>query len=243
MKALEEFRKWGVKKAHPILLTVIGRYLHAWIWNKNFDMTERLIRSDPIHKKIHQAIQEQNSIGWGHVLHGRLSCRWREAQLMADKKNKRGERKGFMANMISELWKQMREIWIHRNSYQHGMTAEEREAKKRASVGPRVRAAYRQRNTDNILVHQRLFRLDLGRRLKFSPEENERWLEVVETAIKFKRVREEAVLAATRRMTDFYTSHRAGQHTEPVEDSADQPEEKETRWKQRSLKEFTHKTP
>ena len=60
-----------------------------------------------------------------------------------------------------------------------------------------MKEAYRRRNSDITLVQQRLFRLDLGERLQFSPEENEHWLEVVETATKFKRVREKAVPAAT----------------------------------------------
>ena len=70
-----------------------------------------------------------------------------------------------MANMICELWRQMKEIWLHCNSYQHGMTKEEREANKRASVCPWVKEVYRRRNSDITLVQQRLFRLDMGKRL------------------------------------------------------------------------------
>ena len=34
--------------------------------------------------------------------------------------------------------------------------------------------------------------------------ENERWLEIVQTALTHRRIQEEAVIAATRRMTEFY---------------------------------------
>ena len=76
-----------------------------------------------------------------------------------------------------------------------------------------MKEAYRPRSSDITLVQQHLFRLDMGKRLQFSPEENERWLEVVEIAAKLKRVREEAVLTATRRMTDFYKTHRRKTNT------------------------------
>ena len=36
------------------------------------------------------------------------------------------------------------------------------------------------------------------------PVENERWLEIVGIAMEHRRLQEEAVIAATRRMTDFY---------------------------------------
>ena len=157
--------------------------------------------------------------------------------------NKRGARKGFMVNMICKLLKQTRDIWIHRNSYQRGMTTEGRQAKKRASVGPRVGAAYRRRHTDSTLVHQRLFRLDLGKRLIFSPEENERWLEVVETVIKFKRVREEVVLAATWCMTDVYPIHRERHSNDKSEANVITSEGKDTVWRQRSLKKLTYPAP
>ena len=54
------------------------------------------------------------------------------------------------------------------------------------------------------LFNQRLFRARIEDRLSMSPAENTRWLEIIQTATKHRKLREEAVIAATRRMTDIY---------------------------------------
>ena len=51
-----------------------------------------------------------------------------------------------------------------------------------------------------------LFRLSLEERFKLEPRENERWLGIVTTAQKHKRIREEAVFLATRKITSYFTN-------------------------------------
>ena len=70
---------------------------------------------------------------------------------------------------------------------------------------PKVKAAYRTRHHDVSHFSQRLFSVELKRRLEMDPVENERWLEIVETAKKNRWTREEAVLAAMRKITTYFT--------------------------------------
>ena len=90
------------------------------------------------------------------------------------------------------------------NESKHGRTPKEVQEKLRKIIHPLVREAYNTKDTAVSLFNQRLFRMDLAERLRQSPAENTRWLEIIGTATTHKRLREEAVIAATRRMTDIY---------------------------------------
>ena len=95
-------------------------------------------------------------------------------------------------------------LWKDRNEVNHRKTPEEIQQRLRKTINPLVRVAYKTRETVVSLFNQRLFRVDLEKRLSMSPAENTRWLEVIKTATTRKKLREEAVIAATRRMTDIY---------------------------------------
>ena len=107
-------------------------------------------------------------------------------------------------NLICKLWEEMHILWKERNESKHGRTPEEAQEKLRKIIHPLVREAYKTKDTAVSLFNQRLFRMDLAERLSQSPAENTRWLEIIGTATTHKRLREEAVIAATRRMTDIY---------------------------------------
>ena len=89
-----------------------------------------------------------------------------------------------MAIMKTQLWEAMHNMWKFRNGVQHGVTTEERMIRVNERIHPRVRAAYRTRHHDMSYLCQRLFSVELKRRLEMDPVENERWLEIVETARK-----------------------------------------------------------
>ena len=129
---------------------------------------------------------------------GRLSKKWGMAQNLADAQMKRKERSGLMVNLICKLWEQMHILWKERNESKHGRTPEEIQQKLRKTINPLVREAYKTRETAVSLFNQRLFRVELEDRLSMSPAENTRWLEIITTATTHKRLREEAVIAATR---------------------------------------------
>ena len=74
----------------------------------------------------------------------------------------------------------MQNMWKFRNGVQHGVTTEEKVLRANERIHPRVRAAYRTRHHDVSFFSQRLFSVELNKRLKMDPVENERWLEIVE---------------------------------------------------------------
>ena len=82
-----------------------------------------------MHQKLIQAISEQEKIGWGHALRGRISVTWGEIQGLEDEKQGRKKRSGIMAIMITQLWEAMHNIWKFRNGVQHGVTREEKKTR------------------------------------------------------------------------------------------------------------------
>ena len=100
----------------------------------------------------------------------------------------------------------MRILWKERNESKHRRTPEEIQQTLRKTINPLVREAYGTRETAVSLFNQKLFRVNLEDRLSISPAENTRWLEIINTAATHKKLQEEAVIAATRRMTSIYPS-------------------------------------
>ena len=98
----------------------------------------------------------------------------------------------------------MKKIWKVRNGVLHGVTKEERRKRVNDRVLPLVRAAYRTHHLDISLYKMSLFRWSLEQRLQMEPNENEGWIEIVATTKRHKRVREEAVLLATRKITSYF---------------------------------------
>ena len=145
-------------------------------------------------------MEEQFVIGWENAFRGRLSKKWGEAQKLADTQMKRRERSGLIVNLINKLWEQIHTLWRERNEIKHGRTTEEIQQRLKRIINPLVRAAYESRETAVSIYNQRLFRVAQEDRLA----ENTRWLEIVQTATTHRRLREEAVIAATRRITDIY---------------------------------------
>ena len=98
----------------------------------------------------------------------------------------------------------MQHLWKFRNGIQHGVTKEEMRGRANERIHPKVKAAYRTRHHDVSLFSQRLFSVEFKRRLEMDPVENEQWLEIVETAKKHRWAREDAVLAAMRKITTYF---------------------------------------
>ena len=192
------------RNVNSILLTVFLQHLHAWMRKTDIDTQHRTIHIDPIHTAIGEAVEEQFVIGWENAFRGRLSKKWGDAQKLADTQMNRRERSGLIANLINKLWEQMHTLWRERNEIKHGRTTEEIQQRMRRIINPLVRAAYESRETSVSIFNQRLFRMAREDRLKMSPVENTRWLEIVQTATTHRRLREEAVIVATRRITDIY---------------------------------------
>ena len=67
-----------------------------------------------------------------------------------------------------------------------------------------MKTACRTRHHNILYFSQRLFSVELQRRLQIDPVENERWLKNVEMARKNRWAREEAVLAAMREVATYF---------------------------------------
>ena len=187
------------------MMSIFVRHINAWMRYKTIDLKGRLLPGNMMHQKLIQAIREQEKIGWGHALRGRISVTWGEIQGMEDEKQGRKKRPGIIALLITQLWEAMHHLWKFRNGVQHGVTKEERRSRANEKIHPRVEAAYRTRHHDVSYFSQRLFSVELQRRLEMDPVENERWLEIVETARKNRWARKEAVLAAMRKITTYFS--------------------------------------
>ena len=202
---LERIRAWSKKKKlHSFTISVLLRHIHAWMRGKNIDMTGRLLEANPIHSKLKQAIKEQKEIGWGHALRGRLSKKWGEIQMAVDESGKHRPRSGVIATLICKLWEEMRLLWKDRCAMQHGVTAEDRTRIANEKTHPRIRAAYSTKNDDVSYYNMRLFSMPLEERLSLDPRENNRWLEIVATAKMRRKVNEEAVMKAMRKLTAYF---------------------------------------
>ena len=82
---LERVRAWAKKKKmHPLTISVFLQHINAWMRGTSVDMTDRFLEANSTHTKLQQAIQEQDEIGWGHALRGRLSKKWGEIQMSTD---------------------------------------------------------------------------------------------------------------------------------------------------------------
>ena len=112
--------------------------------------------------------------------------------------------------MITKLWEVMHNIWKFQNGAQHGVTKEEKKRRANEKIHPRIRSAYRTQRADVSYFNQRLFEVELNRRLDMDSKGNEQWLEIVETARKNKWVRQEAVLAAMRKIHTYFPKVRDG---------------------------------
>ena len=87
---------------------------------------------------------------------------------------------------------------------QHGVTAEDKKRIANEKTHPRIRAAYRAKHDDVSYYNMRLFSMPLEERLSLDPRENNRWLEIVATAKMRRKVNEEAVMKAMRKLTAYF---------------------------------------
>ena len=107
------------------MMLVFLRYLQASMRQNPLDMTNKILKGNPIHQRLVKAIGEQTEIGLGHALRGRLSKEWGEIHAVDTASDQRPH-KGAMVNLIYKLWGGMTKMWKVWNKVQHGVTKEER---------------------------------------------------------------------------------------------------------------------
>ena len=71
------------------MMSIILRHMHAWMRQTPLDMSKRLLEYNPLNQRLTKAIKEQNEIGWGHALRGRLNKEWLKNQETMNKAEKK----------------------------------------------------------------------------------------------------------------------------------------------------------
>ena len=141
------------------------------------------------HVLLTAAFTEQfHTIGWQHLLMGRLSKKWGIAvAMLRNDLNNTSVSLRWTAQTINFLWKYMRTEWTYRNTVVHGSTAQEMaDIIKKASTD-KVREYYGTYRTNPTFIlprHQYLFTSrSLDQRLKLDIDSINCWIRSVEDAI------------------------------------------------------------
>ena len=71
-------------KSNPIVSSTLTRYLCEWIGGEKCDYARKSNQHDEVHTIIYQAVQEQDTLEWEHVVRGRLNKKQAEAMAMED---------------------------------------------------------------------------------------------------------------------------------------------------------------
>ena len=99
---LERIRNWGkITGVQALMMSNNLRHINTWIRYKTFDIKGRLLSGNMMHQQLIQAIKEQEKIGWGHALRGRISGTWEKIQRMDDNKQGRNNTSRTMAILIT----------------------------------------------------------------------------------------------------------------------------------------------
>jgi hypothetical protein len=159
---------------------------------KQTDYTHRLIPTVPTHNKLQLAIKQQNTIGWDHLVRGRLSKIWTEVQ----KLHNSTRLKQWSKHFIKYIQKINHTIWEVRNNLIYG-TGKEIISKEQKRLIPTLTTFYNTYKHKISSKHFHIFQIPLQQRITFSPKENTQWIQTYKAAQKFYK----------REQKEFYTKH------------------------------------
>ena len=111
---------------------------------------------------------------------------------------------GMIVHLICRLWEAMKAMWICRNELQYRIRWEDKMRIANEKIHPLVKSVYRTRFLDVSKFSRRLFDMDLKDILQLDSRENERWLEIVDTARVNNRSQEDATLAAIWKLLKYF---------------------------------------
>ena len=108
---------------HMFLIRKLLKGIHAWMYHlPPPDISQK---TQPVHKLVQEAYDDQSLIRWNHAMRDRVSRRWSEAQTLHNKTRKsKNENQGRVAVWI--IWLAMKRLWLLRNGIEHRATEEER---------------------------------------------------------------------------------------------------------------------
>lgn len=107
-----------------------------------------------------------HTIGWYHLLMGRLSIKWGKAVALYHKAPPGSNiPKTWTTQAISQLWKFTRSLWAYRNTVVHGATDKEIADKIRAEITTKVTSLYTEYQANHNIIlpkHKYLFSSRIG---------------------------------------------------------------------------------
>jgi hypothetical protein len=128
-----------------------------------------------------------HTIGWYHLLMGRLSIKWGKAVALYHKAPPGSNiSKTWTTQAVSQLWKFTRSLWAYRNTVVHGATDKEIANKIRTEITTKVTSLYTEYQANHNIIlpkHKYLFSSrTLEQRLQLDIDSLHCWLRSVDDA-------------------------------------------------------------
>jgi hypothetical protein len=173
-------------KTHPALKILLVRAFRSIVHTGTCDFADEALSNEE-----RTVVDAQATIGWHHLLFGRLAVAWStmQTQHVLTEKLDRGKFSGpvWTAKIIKHLWRALLAHWQVRNKALHGETYQENAFTKRARLQPLIRRLYA-RQHELPAFDRVMFRKPLEARLQQPLSVLTTWLSVVTPAFKEARI-------------------------------------------------------
>jgi hypothetical protein len=137
-------------------------------------------------------IDSQTTIGWRHLLFGRLSSEWiraQDAHVITAKLDPDKSSGATWATLVTKhIWQQLLSLWLLRNKSLHGETHAENETTKRTRLEPLIKRLYACQDELHLADRTVLFRKPLLDRLSQPLSVLTTWLSVAQPAFDTARL-------------------------------------------------------
>ena len=182
------------------------------------------------------AVTEQNKIGWGNFLKGRISSKWGDAQQVhysrkfrsdgatTEKQQAKKYNSGFFQMMvIKEIWRMFECLWEDRNEDCHSLTAKDATnfSLRQKRMHDKVRALYVESRQMMLADKNKLFPEDINKIFRKRPQQIEKWIIDASKAVQIAFERNETL--ASNPITDYFpllssSDTHSSTLTEPIDD-------------------------
>ena len=117
------------------------------------------------------------------------------------RKSKNGDQRHVVMQIF---WSAMERLWLARNRMEHGATEEERLLHQPARMNEKLKRAFLKKSKVSEIARTQLFQIPQCRRQQYRLEANERWLDMVEVAIKNRQRQNDKLYKTLGRITLYY---------------------------------------
>lgn len=116
------------------------------------------LKTHPVHKLVQETYIEQASIGWNHVMRGRVSQKWLEAQTLHNISRKSKNRaQGHV--VIRIIWTAIEHLWLAKNRMEHGAMEEERLLHQTARMNEKLKRVFLKKFKVSEIARTQLFQI------------------------------------------------------------------------------------